>query len=1195
MALSPNSVHSRLRAVAIQFRWSRGARWLIAGTAASIFILFLLLIGDMVFHFGPWGRWIGFVAILSMFLAGIALAAVDFLKKVSDDAIARRIERSCGGSRNVLINAVQFDRELALNSPLRSALFQEMHDPFPGVRWGDVFDFDLLKKIAIAFLAAALALTAWGIFRPAYFANSAERILLPSSSIAPLTRTHILDIQPGNTVVSNGNQVVLKVSLGGEIPRLVRVRYRDIGSPWQKELLSHELGTTDFSFIWKDVHQPMEYSVEAGDAESDLFRIGVRPKTVMQSRSVEITPPAYTHLPKFSVKDFTKLQNVIPGSKVAFDVEFNNPVGKLKVLGENEIDLPVTNNDPLHWRFSGGVSGSEALNLNYTGTDGIADAETIQVEVKPDTPPSISISSPAEGSQIIAKRSDIFPVQFSISDDFGLSSVSLYKSSGDKVDARLVREWKEAGGSKLFQGQIEIPLGDYSDPEDATVTFCLIARDGNDFNGPGVTTSRPIVVQLKSNEAVTKKEDESRSRLHQGIEEILKLQETNLVETQAAITAHADPKTSFSPLLERQLKISDLCQQFANASEAIDPALRTNIRSLLEKEMRDSVMALRNTASSQGDAAFISAKLAMTLEATILARLRGATDSVDSRAMKEVITELIGGVEELLHKQRDIFKQTQVAARQSEKPLSDRQDALAEQAQRTAKQMETSAQNSSVGDKDFRARLQKAAAELKQFRIYEDMLTSADKIDSDKLPDSLAVQKSVLKNLGTILNSLNQWELVDAEKKLDEMKKAADEIKNNLAALAEIQKQILEKSRELARKSDFRPEDVATMKEIATSKELMAQAVEQMLKDGQIFPDVKQGTEMQTELTKIFEDVTQADLADSRAGKLKPTEIAVQKEDGILQAIENAKKIDEDQEMWLASTQNKTQWQLENFDKKEMPDMPMLTLPEEQEDLIGNLLEQQKGLADQVEDSAANQLMAENPADGNQLADGNQDAFGGQGKSGNERPKSNEQAGRSSGGRDGMSDGEMSGKVADNLEGNKAKVRRTRDAMQHGQVEDNGPEGKNLATGGGKSGGYSQQNGMDGDAPVKAVKAPAIAAMNAAAARQALLAEKTSKQYAQASLLYLKADGLSDISRLMDDSSSALKAGDMNHFSSLHRQIIAKLQAAKGNIRAGAAVILPGSSSEGVDKQVLGGDEGVVPEAYKKKLADYYRSLSGEK
>lgn len=1192
MALDPTVLRKSLRAASLRFRWLSSARWVAAGTACSILSLLLFLLADVMFHFGPTGRWAGFLLVLLPLLAGAALALPPLIRRISEEAMARRIERSCAGARNVLINAVQFDRDLAPESPMRSALFLEMNDPFPSVKWSEVFDLPLLQKILISFVAIAVLLSAWGFLKPAYFANSLARVILPSRHIAPLTRTGIVDLQPGDLDVPNGGNITLSAKLSGGIPKVVRVHFRQKGGTWQKALLDHELGTPAYTHVWKDVRQPFEYFVVAGDAESETFHVGVRPKTVIKARTLEIVPPAYTKLPKAVGKQFATVQNVVPGSKLHFTIEFNNPVKELTTKLGKESGGPGISKDPTVWEYTVAVSSPLEIKLSYVDKDGMADSETVPVEVKLDQPPKITVSNPTEGSQVLASADSSVPIQFSVSDDFGLVSFALYQSTPEKNDAKLVREWKEAGGQKTFRGETTIHPSDFAKEGDQEITFSLVAKDLNDVTGPGVTVSRPIVIQLQPADALVKKEDQARDQTRRGIEELLRLQETNLGETREAVTSRVEPSKAFPPLTKRQATITELGEQIFSSGDSITPEMSSTLRGLLDKEMKEAVIALRNAGAVSADQVMLTASRAVALEAVILARLRGTPESVDDKARQDAVGGLLGSVENLLRKEKDLTKETAAAATAAFKELAERQDTLGDESRAVVRQLEQGAENPSAGDDEFRARLKEAGARIKTLWIYEEMLSASEKISGGKIPEATTLQGGVIRNLESILASLNKWRLADATKKADDMKKAASDLKERLEALGAIQKEILEKSKELSRKKDFKPEDVAVMKEIAASKELMASAIEQMLKDGHLFPDVKQGNEMQTELTKIFEDVIQADKKAVEEGTVKPVEVAVQKEESLLKGIEKAEKINQDMEMWLMNTLDNSKMLLENFDKTEMPEMAMLKLPEQTEDLIGDLLEEQKGLADQVENSAANQLAAFNGGNGNQVQDGNQDCFGGQGKSGNQRPKNNEQAGRSSGGREGMSDGEMAGKVADNLDGSKAKARRTRDAMQHGQVEDNGPAGSNLATGGGKSGGYSMQDGMDGDAPVKAVKAKETAAASAAAAKQAILAEKTSKQLARASLLFVKNSQLSDVPRLMEESTVALKEGQLQQFNRLHGQIVAHLQSARGGGVGGGVVVMKGGGAAAPSSQAPGGDEGEAPVAYRKQVADYYRSLN---
>ena len=1192
MALDPTVVRKSLRAASLKFRWLSSARWVAAGTACSILGLLLFLLADVMFHFGSTGRWAGFLLVLLPLLAGAALARPPLIRRISDEAMARRIERSCAGARNVLINAVQFDRDLAPGSPMRSTLYREMDDPFPRVNWSEVFDLRLRWKIFFSFAATATLLSGWGLLKPAYFTNSLARVLLPSRNIAPLTRTSILDLQPGDLDVPNGGTITLSAKLAGEIPKVARVHFRPKGGTWQEVLLDHDLGTAGFTHVWKDVRQPFEYFVRAGDAESETFHVAVRPKTVIRARTLEIIPPAYTKLPKAVGKQFATVRNVVPGSKLHFTIEFNNPVREFTTKLGGRDGGPGVAKDPSVWEYTAAVSSPSEIKLSYVDKYGIADSETIPVEVKADQPPKITVSNPAEGSQVLASADGSVPLQFSANDDFGLGSLALYQSTPEKPDAKLVREWKEAAGQKSFGGETTIRPSEFARGEHKEITFCLVAKDLNEVTGPGVTVSRPIVIQLEPADALAKKEDQARDQTRRGIAELIRLQETNLGETREAISSRAEPSKAFPPLTKRQASIVELGETILSSGDSITPEMSSNLRGLLDKEMKEAVIALRNAGAVPADQALLTAARAVALEASILARLQGTSAAVDDKARQDTVGGLLGVVENLLRKERDLTKETGAAATAARKELVERQDTLGDVSRGVVRQLEQGAENPSAGDDGFRARLKESAAQMKTLRIYEEMLSASEKISEGKITEATTLQGGVIRNLESILATLNKWRFADATQKASDMKKAASDLKERLDALGVIQKEILEKSKELSRKSDFKPEDYAVMKEIAKSKELMAAAIEQMLKDGHIFPDVKQGNEMQTEITKIFEDVIQEDKKAVEEGTVKPGELAVQKEDAILKGIERAKKINQDMEIWLNNTSDNLKWLLENFDKTEMPDMPMLKLPEQTEDLIGDLLKEQKGLADQVENSAANQLAASNEGNGGSVTDGNQDSFGSQGKSGNQRPKNNEQAGRSSGGREGMSDGEMSGKVADNLDGSKAKARRTRDAMQHGQVEDNGPVGSNLATGGGKSGGYSLQDGMDGDAPVKVVKGAGMAAASAAAAKQAILAEKTSKQVARASLLFVKSSQMSDVPRLMEESTMALKEGQLQQFTRLHGQIVARLQAAKGGGVGGGAVVMKGGGVAPLSSQTPGGDEGEAPAAYRKQVADYYRSLN---
>ena len=541
MALAPELVHRRLRAASQNFRWSRAGRYLIAGASASAFCLILFLCCDARFHVGAFVRWLGFVGVVAPLVAGVAWAIPAWRRPLSEMAIARRIETAAPGARNALVNAVQFDRELPPGSAMRAAVFDELSDPFPGVNWREVFDLRLLVRLGIALGVVCSIVFLWAALRPAAFANSVARVLMPAGRIAPLTRTRLQLLEPGDANVMHGSALDLSAYFGGEVPRVAWVRFREAGGSWRRELLSREVGTPSFAFHWKEVLQPMEYYLEAGDLETPVYHIAVRARTAVSVRHAEIQPPAYTHLSKRTVSGFSTLDGLVPGSQVTLGLDFNNPVKSLAVTDDKSQTFPARALADRRWSVAVPVTGNRALTLAFHDEDDAAAQEVIAVAVKPDEPPKLNVTEPAEGRELVAPSTAALGVQFTATDDYGLGTVGLYRSTDEKPDAELIQEWKDAAGQKTFSASTKVPLGQYVKPEDRQITFCLMARDQNDVSGPGVTFSRPLTVSLRASEKVQQQAAEANTKLTQSLRELLRLQGMNLAATQAAVTRRAPP------------------------------------------------------------------------------------------------------------------------------------------------------------------------------------------------------------------------------------------------------------------------------------------------------------------------------------------------------------------------------------------------------------------------------------------------------------------------------------------------------------------------------------------------------------------------------------------------------------------------------------------------------------------------------
>ena len=926
MALTATAVHHQLRHAAQRLRWSRLARHLLAGMAASLVLLLVFLSCDAWLHLGQFARWTGLLLFLTPLVAGVVMAWRAARPAISEASMARRLERATPGARNELINAVMFDRELAADSPMRTALFAEMSNTFPQVDWAKVLDIKLLQRIAITLGAAVLILGTWALAKPRHFNNSLARLLLPASNIAPITRTRIERIDPGNTQVSRGHKLDVSAELGGNVPAAVWLYFREAGGGWQHELMGREVGAVTFTHAWDEVRQPTEYYVAAGDSQSPVYHVSVRAKTAVASRTVEVQPPAYTHLGKNIVKDSTTLPNIVPGSKVTVSLDFNSALEDIQVADDAGTSISAAKLTDTRYQFSSVVAANRSFKTRFCDTGLVYDNDTVQFAIKVDEPPKITIDAPVEGSELQASPTGSVTIHFTTTDDFALGGVALYRSTEDNPAAELIRDWKEAAGQRTFTSQVEIPLAKYA--KEDRVTFSLVAKDGNDVaSTPGMTVSRPVVVTLRSAEKLAEQAQQSKAATQKSFEELIRMQEVNLSGTRAAVRDTKASVQEIPALVERQIQIADLGRTLAGSGEQIALKARQAVRELSEKEMPAAVAALRNAAASADTAQTENLLRGVQYESLILARLKGTAETATSEDKKALVRDAIAGLEELNRRQRDILGETKAAAAKGAKDLSDKQDALSTRATQVRKDLDKTSKDPSAGDADFRKRLTEVVAQFGQFRIYEDMLAAADKLQSADYAAAMNTQQGVTVNISKLIAILSQWQLAAAAREAEHLKEVAQAIDDKLGKLKNIQQQITNKSKEVARRNESKPEDAATAKEIRDLKDLMAAAVEKMLTDAEIFPDIPNANELRSILAEIFQDIQQTDLDDIAKNKKKAEEIAVQKEDGMLKGFEEAQKKTEEMEEWLPHTSETQKWLLENFDKTQFPEMPQTPCP----------------------------------------------------------------------------------------------------------------------------------------------------------------------------------------------------------------------------------------------------------------------------
>ena len=274
------------------------------------------------------------------------------------------------------------------------------------------------------------------------------------------------------------------------------------------------------------------------------------------------------------------------------------------------------------------------------------------------------------------------------------------------------------------------------------------------------------------------------------------------------------------------------------------------------------------------------------------------------------------------------------------------------------------------------------------------------------------------------------------------------------------QQRILDQTTNLAKKpvDNFDDKDKKTLEELKMAQEKLDAFMQQKVSDfSNMAEQDMANSSLMKELLEVYSEVTMA----KNALKDKAVEMAISKEE---MGLELAKEISSNLEKWLMDKPDRQKWTQEDPTVK--TDTPMAELPRELEDMVGELMEQQEDLFDEMEDANANWHDSPDKGAGWDAADGPIDSMAAKGVTGNQLPNNNEMGGRSGEGRSGKSQGEMVEETATGKGGRNTPTRLDPTAFQQGQIKDESKDPTGGATGGGKISGQGGA-GLEGPVPAK--------------------------------------------------------------------------------------------------------------------------------
>ena len=960
------------------------------------------------------------------------------------------------------------------------------------------------KPVRNALLAAGAALllciTLLSIFHTTI--SHALLVLTHPTTFVPVEGSvKILSVQPGNDSLLAGESLNILITVDSPnhkpIPATLTLTFHS-GKTQSFPMTPFGSDNTQYRYQFPSVAEDLDYTITAGDSQSDRYHITVLPQIHLTSLTIEATPPAYTARDKSTLtlpgKDATpqKANVELPtGSLVTLSATLDLPVREMLLDIPNAAPLQLspssdgktfsttlTLKDSLQYAIRANDNTHRTLHRFPDSSD--AAAENFTLSPAPDLPPTIAVTSPAKDTDAMPGQQLQLSAQ--ATDDYGLTAISLQLAKNDDKEFHTVKTWPiSPGGSDknnkpalaaTINHVLDLPTTDYKLGD--TLRYRFIATDNRDLTPldptltPQSTPGQVFTITFNDTAAAAAKSaklwDELRAQL------------TKLLDKQITLRKSAQNLTPTNSLPDNR----KLTTQISDGQKS----LRTDMAALAKDFPFDPSMKL------------IQKSLQVLVVEDAASAIDRSSDILllsDTKSLVPLATKLRQHQSRII----DVLQTLLAIANSDENHIA------------------------KVGDNE-----------------------GAD------LPNEA---KDAWKKLSEDLKNFEKDQKAVINASADLAKKPKDEYDQN------DEKKIADLKAIEDKWEKFLNNRLVDMSKIAEQDQANASLLDEMV-------------QMKVELAAAANALDQ-----------KATQIATPLEEN---GLENAKALDTHIERMLMQTPDHTQWQME--EPVTQNDPAMAELPTQLQDMIGDLMDKQEDLTDDMESTASKFADSLNKGAGWDAADGPISNMSAQGVTGNQMPKNMEIQGRSGEGPRRPLLRRIRRRSAEGKGGRETPPpRMTNDPFSSGQVQDKSQQPAGGATGGGKKGGFGGE-GLEGQAPDEGNITQRLQGQQAQLRNQS---ERLSLQMHAAGFNNFK---LIEANVLMKKSEDALK--QYNYQSALYyqQQAVQSLNTAKV-LAAGQVHVITDTTptaDEKTQKEIENTLNGPLPKGYSDPVKAYFQKLS---
>jgi hypothetical protein len=335
-----DSLQDYLRRASAAIQATEFSQRLLRGAIAGLLsLMVLILIDHWVWPLSTVARLIAFLLLSTGFLWWLLRRILPLaFRRIHPEYAARQIEQAMPELKNSLINWLQLSKE---GTPPPKGILATVARYAAGRLRGheaqSVVDASTPIKLAAILFGALVVFGIYLAIAPKSGFDTMRRLLFPLADIQAPTRVRILQVEPGDSKVTQGSMLEIKAQVRGlQAIDTVQVRYETTDGQLVDQKIPMEAETEGLFYRLRlgsgsnGIHQDLRYWVEAGDAVAGPYAVTIQPIPLVAIDRVEYVYPAYTRLAPRVVPGDGRIE-AIEGTRVTIQGRSNQPLQKARV------------------------------------------------------------------------------------------------------------------------------------------------------------------------------------------------------------------------------------------------------------------------------------------------------------------------------------------------------------------------------------------------------------------------------------------------------------------------------------------------------------------------------------------------------------------------------------------------------------------------------------------------------------------------------------------------------------------------------------------------------------------------------------------------------------------------------------------------------------------------------------------------